>query len=125
VLITAACRAVLGDTNFSYGGRNEAGPVISNGNLQRCKYMNCNVVLVPKIMFKAIGNLSNDYTHGIVDFDYVLRAAKNGYNVTELKTMQPVVLLMKALPDGANLIILLKKNSSIIPLPSQIKNHKI
>ncbi|EHQ02366.1 glycosyltransferase family 2 protein [Gillisia limnaea] len=79
VLITAACRAIYGENNFSYGGRNEAGPVIPNGELKTCKYINGNVVLISKIIFKKIGNLSNDYTHGMGDFDYGLRAAKNGF----------------------------------------------
>jgi GT2 family glycosyltransferase len=79
VIITAACRSDFNNDVFSYGGRNEEGPVIPNGTLQSCKYINGNCVLVPKAVYKILGNLSEDYTHGIGDFDYGLRALQIGF----------------------------------------------
>lgn len=79
VIITAACRSGIDNDIFSYGGRNENGPVIPNGKLQMCKYINGNAVLVPKSIYEQLGNLSNDYTHGIGDNDYGLRALQKGF----------------------------------------------
>ncbi|WPO79090.1 glycosyltransferase family 2 protein [Flavobacterium sp. KACC 22761] len=79
VILTSACRIAADKNIFSYGGRTDDGPVIPNGNLQRCKYINGNAVLVPKKVYEELGNLSNDYTHGMGDFDYGLRALKSGF----------------------------------------------
>lgn len=78
-IIVGTCRAELGKNDFSYGGRNENGPVLPNGRLQLCKFINGNLVLVPKSIFKEIGNLSNDYTHTLGDNDYGLRAIQAGF----------------------------------------------
>jgi GT2 family glycosyltransferase len=79
VLITAACRAGFGTDSFSYGGRTDAGAVLPNGKLQSCTYINGNAVLIPKAIYKEVGNLSDDYTHGMGDFDYGLRALAAGF----------------------------------------------
>lgn len=73
-IIVGACRESNNSEIFSYGGRNENGPVIPNGKQQECKYINGNVVLVSREVFKGLGNLSPEYTHSIGDFDYGLRA---------------------------------------------------
>lgn len=78
-LICGACSAEVGVDEFAYGGRSESGPVVPNGNLQACKYINGNVVLISKEIFGALGNLSDDYTHGMGDFDYGLRALRAGF----------------------------------------------
>ncbi|SHF98722.1 Glycosyltransferase, GT2 family [Arenibacter palladensis] len=81
VVVTGACRAIINSTQFSYGGRlNNDEPVIPNGKLQECVFINGNAVLVPNIIFKEIGNLSNDYTHGIGDNDYGLQAINRGFS---------------------------------------------
>lgn len=85
-IICGECRASDGDNIFSYGGRNESGPVLPNGELQLCKFMNGNVVLVPKIIYNAIGNLSSEYTHIWGDRDYGLRAVKENFNCYTTKT---------------------------------------
>lgn len=77
-LITAACRANNESNIFSYGGRTDLGPVIPNGEIQECRYVNGNLVLVPNSLFLKIGNLSNHYTHGIGDNDYGLRCIEAG-----------------------------------------------
>lgn len=79
-LIVGACKADFNSAQFSYGGRNETEPVEPNGKIQTCKYVNGNAVLVPGEIYKKLGNLSKDYTHGIGDIDYGLRALQNGYN---------------------------------------------
>jgi len=78
-LITGACRNSNFENVFSYGGRTDSENVIPNGELQKCKYINGNVVLIPKIIFDKLGNLSPDYTHAMGDFDYGLRSIEAGF----------------------------------------------
>lgn len=72
-----ACRSSDDKEEYSYGGRTDEGQIIPNGQLQPLKYMNGNVVLVPKEVFNVIGNLSSDYTHILGDIDYGLRVLGN------------------------------------------------
>jgi len=78
-IIVGTCRSENGRDEFSYGGRNENGPVLPNGKLQECKFINGNLVLVPQAIYKQIGILSNDYTHALGDNDYGLRAIQGGF----------------------------------------------
>ena len=78
-LITGACKKT-NSNEFSYGGRNELGAIVPNGELQTCKYINGNIVLVPFEVYEIIGILSEKYTHAIGDFDYGLRALRNNIN---------------------------------------------
>jgi GT2 family glycosyltransferase len=77
-LIIGACRKNKADNTFSYGGRSDIGPIIPDGTLQKCKYINCNVVLVSKAIFEKIGGLSEHYIHRFGDVEYGLRAQRNG-----------------------------------------------
>lgn len=125
VLITSACRALLGEDSFSYGGRNEAGPIEPNGALQSCKYINGNAVLIPKIIFKTIGNLSSDYTHGMGDFDYGLRAAKNGFKCYTTKDYIATCPLNEGIPGWCNPANALSKRWKLLhsPLGLNIKEY--
>lgn len=80
VIIAGACSESIYSKIFSYGGRDDQGPIIPNGELQKCKYINGNIVLIPRQIYEAIGILSNEYTHGIGDFDYGLRALENKFS---------------------------------------------
>ena len=40
-----------------------------------------NVMFIPRVIVENIGIFPNIYIHGIADFDYCLRAIKNGYKV--------------------------------------------
>ncbi len=77
-IIVGACREEDKNT-FSYGGRNDNGPVIPNGKLQTCKYINGNVVLVPKEVYEKIGYLSSEYQHTLGDYDYGLRVVNASF----------------------------------------------
>jgi len=78
-IIVGTCRSENGRDEFSYGGRNEKGPVLPNGYLKECKFINGNLVLVPQAIYKQIGILSNDYTHALGDNDYGMRAIQAGF----------------------------------------------
>jgi GT2 family glycosyltransferase len=78
-IIVGSCRNDLVSDNFSYGGRINDTPVIPNGSIQKCNYINGNLVLVPKAIFETIGNLSPHFTHAVGDNDYGLRALRAGF----------------------------------------------
>ncbi len=78
-IIVGSCQTNSDINEFSYGGRTDNGPVIPNGKLQKCKYINGNIVLISKEIYSKTGNLSDKFTHAMGDFDYGLRAAKNGF----------------------------------------------
>jgi GT2 family glycosyltransferase len=78
-IIVGTCRNAPESSTFSYGGRNHDVPVIPNGSIQKCNFINGNLVLVPKEIYNKIGNLSPHYTHAMGDNDYGLRALKAGF----------------------------------------------
>lgn len=79
VIICGACKESYESNEFSYGGRiNGDIKVIPNGTLQECNLINGNVVLISEEVFRILGNLSHEFTHGMGDFDYGLRALKKG-----------------------------------------------
>lgn len=77
-IVSGACESFPESSVFTYGGKSGKGPVIPNGNIQECIFINGNVVLISHEIFEILGNLSNDYTHTMGDFDYGLRALKKG-----------------------------------------------
>ena len=117
-IITGACK-IAGDKNeFSYGGRTDEGPVIPNGRLQQCKFINGNIVLIPKAVFKTIGNLSPDYTHGMGDFDYGLRAIQKGFECFTTKRHVAVCAKNPAIQGWHNPDISLKKRWQLLHSPN-------
>lgn len=98
VIITAACRKSLNDNVFSYGGRLNDMPIIPNGVVQECNFINGNCVLVPKEIYEDIGILSNDYTHGLGDNDYGLRAQEAGYSCYTTSRYLAVCLPNEGIP---------------------------
>lgn len=72
----------------TYGGRIitnkwtfECSLIIPDGVIKQCHLGNANIMLVHKCVVDAIGILSRKYTHGKSDWDYTLRAARNGIPV--------------------------------------------
>jgi len=55
--------------------------IIPNAEEQECKCFNGNCVLVPKCVYKKIGNLDWHYRHAIGDLDYGYRARKAGFKI--------------------------------------------
>ena len=53
----------------------------TKGDLQPCELGNGNIMLVHQDVFHSIGGLSEQYTHGIADYDYTLRASDAGIPV--------------------------------------------
>ena len=65
-----------------YGGYDSNKNLIKpNGQLNSVRNMNGNVVIVPKEVYKVLGNLDIHYHHDLGDVDYGLRAQNNGIGV--------------------------------------------
>lgn len=79
-IIVAANKASKGD-NVTYSGHNQSGKIIPNGTLQPCDTFNGNCVLIPKYVYKILGNLDWSFRHAIGDLDYGYRAKKAGINI--------------------------------------------
>lgn len=68
--------------DFTYGGRDKNYfPLFPDGKEKDVYYMNGNVVLVPKAVYKKVGILDPFFHHDIGDFDYGLRARKKGVKI--------------------------------------------
>ncbi len=72
----------------SYGGRKlfsdkkiHSYLIENNESITECDLGNANIMLVPHNVVNKIGILSDEYTHGIADYDYTLTAKKNGFAV--------------------------------------------
>jgi len=78
--VLSACCCDVTTGRVSYGGVTSSGFVIPNGEPQPCRTINGNLVLVPRSVFASIGGISKEFTHGIGDFDYGLRAAEAGFS---------------------------------------------
>ena len=75
--------------SFSYGGRKQRccwhplgklDIVIPSDIPQPCDVINGNCVLVPDEIVRVVGILSTDFTHGMGDYDYSLRAKRLGFS---------------------------------------------
>ncbi|MGI4022321.1 MAG: glycosyltransferase family 2 protein [Janthinobacterium lividum] len=74
---------------ISYGGRklqdknswSEGSFVYSETEYLYCDVANANILLVPAEIVKHLGILSEDFTHGLADYDYTIKAKKAGYNL--------------------------------------------
>lgn len=63
----------------TYSGKNRHGKIIPNGTLQECDTFNGNCVLIPRCVFKKVGNLDWAFRHAIGDLDYGYRVKAAGF----------------------------------------------
>lgn len=70
---------------LTYGGarlnRKGCVPVPPTGELKECDVIHGNCVLIPKHVYKKVGNLDWQFSHAIGDHDYGLRAKKAGIKI--------------------------------------------
>lgn len=127
VILIGACKESKGSNTFSYGGRNDNGPVIPNGKLQQCKYINGNIVLISRRVFEKIGFLSHEYTHTMGDIDYGLRAKKEGIKCYTTKKFIGTCSSNERIPNWCNPKLPLTKRWKIFhsPLGLHIKEYNI
>lgn len=69
--------------NATYGGISNKNNklLIPNGSYQNADYCNGNCVLIPSNVYKKLGNLDPIFQHALGDFDYSLRARKQGIEI--------------------------------------------
>lgn len=68
--------------NVSYGGKTKNNKlIIPNGHPQDVWFINGNLVLIPSIIVDKIGIIDRKLKHVGGDFEYGLRAVKNGYRL--------------------------------------------
>lgn len=51
------------------------------GEPMECDQMNGNMVLIPQLIARTVGNIDKCFTHGLGDIDYGLRVRKAGYHL--------------------------------------------
>ncbi len=83
-IIVGATVDIETQKNLTYGGRNRGKIPVPNGNPEEVSYFNGNIVLIPKSVFKILGNLDWYFTHSKGDFDYGMRAKKNGIKIYQV-----------------------------------------
>lgn len=77
--IIAGATKSINSQLVTYGGfANTNLQLVPNGGLQECNHINGNCVLIPKAVFNLLGNLDPIFHHALGDFDYGLRARKQG-----------------------------------------------
>lgn len=82
IIVASTCNA---NGEPTYGGRYKGILITPNGIMQKCDTLNGNFVLIPRIIFQAIGNLDKVYHHSIGDYDYGYRARKAGFMIYSTK----------------------------------------
>jgi len=79
-VIVCGCTTDNGGKGCTYGGRDENGVLLEPDIVPReVMIVNGNCVLIPRRIFRAVGNFADYFTHAIGDFDYSLRARQLGY----------------------------------------------
>ncbi len=66
---------------ISYGGKAMNKKLLPPGTSEEIIFMNGNLVLIPKRIFKKLGYLDDKFIHGGGDYDYGLRAREAGFNI--------------------------------------------
>ena len=77
-IVVGAIESTKMNNTTTYGGYIKGKRIDPSGRPQKIDYFNGNVVLIPKYVFEVVGNLDYKYRHSFGDFDYGLRAKKNG-----------------------------------------------
>lgn len=80
-IISGGCCDSKEENTATYGGRIEQVLVIPSGEPQKIILMNGNIVLIPNCVAKEVGIINDYYRHSLGDFDYGLRAQKEGIDV--------------------------------------------
>lgn len=87
IVVGAVCDALTHTTTYSGVSRRNSrrktqfSAVEPNDRAQPCETMHGNLVLVPRPVHQLVGNLDAAFTHAISDFDYGLRALRQGCEV--------------------------------------------
>ena len=126
-IIVGACMNSRSDKKFSYGLKKDNIKLIPNGLIQNGNMINGNFVLVSKNIFHKLGFLSDDFTHGMGDVDYGLRAIQLGFDVVTTRKFIGYCKLNESLPLWCNPKIKLANRLQAFhsPLGININEYKI
>lgn len=105
----------------TYGGRlmNNSIPILDNSNdLTPISYFNGNFVLIPKYVFKILGNLDYRFQHSKGDFDYGLRAKKQKIPMYQLNKYIGLCDLHPTLDSWCNPEIPIMKRLKLLKKPN-------
>jgi GT2 family glycosyltransferase len=116
----ASCKNSL-NNNFSNGGHTDKGSVISNVNLQPFTYINRNAILLSKIIYARLGNVSHNYTHTLGDFNYGLRAQRSGFRCFTTKRYIALCSVNKEMQVWWNPEMRLIKRLGLLNSPKGLK----
>lgn len=73
-----------GHGRITYGGRLKNGQIPNPiAEMTEVDYFNGNVVLIPKSVYRVLGNLDPYFTHSKGDFDYGMRAREAGITMVQ------------------------------------------
>ena len=67
--------------HISYGGKTEKKDLLPPGSKEEVFYMNGNLVLIPRKIYKKLGFIDSWFIHGGGDYDYGMRAKENGFRI--------------------------------------------
>ena len=78
-IICGATQATDNPDEITYGGWRPENTILKpNGQKQSCDYINGNILLVPRYVYSKIGTNDPVFHHTMGDFDYGVRARKQG-----------------------------------------------
>lgn len=80
-IISGCCCDTKTQSSTTYGGSNGQQIVQKNGQIQPVEYMNGNFVLIPNAVVEKLGINDPYFQHSAGDYEYGLRAQKNGITV--------------------------------------------
>lgn len=106
-------------SQITYGGRLANGKIAyPSDKIIEVSFFNGNFVLVPKYVYKNIGNLDYTYHHSKGDFDYGMRAVAKGIKIFQLGEIIGECDLHDQLDGWCNPNIPFKKRLKLLRMPN-------
>lgn len=102
----------------TYGGRIGKGLAILDGELSKVERFNGNIVLVPKHVYKILGNLDYYFTHSKGDIDYGKRALKAGIEIFQVGKPLGICDVHPRIDKWCDPEIPLKKRWKLLNMPN-------
>ena len=103
----------------TYGGRMANGQIAAvNGELTPIHHFNGNIVLIPRYVYRLLGNLDYYFIHSKGDFDYGLRAGKAGIKMYQVGTYLGECELHESLDKWCNPDVPFKQRWKMLHRPN-------
>jgi len=107
------------DGQLSYGGRTRKGRIVRPDPEipVPCDIFNGNMVLVPSCVYKTLGTMDPKFSHGFGDFDYGIRAVKEGLTAVVAPGILAVCDRNPGIPKWRDSSLALKERYSAVMSP--------